>query len=118
MASQTRATPGVYARDRSSRLDSETVGLIDIFPCLCRSKTGSAARAGSSSKLKKDTVTPHGSSLTRCTCAVLGRECAPSGGADGDHPRKQRPRHGYAPRFLDTNVADRGAGSSELTPGP
>src|SRR3954470_8692610 len=67
MASQTRATPGVYARDRSSRLASETVGLIDIFPRLCRSKTGSAARAGSSSKLKKDMVTPTASDLVMGT---------------------------------------------------
>src|SRR3954447_10448950 len=91
MASQTRATPGVYASERSSRLDSATVGAIAILPCLCRSKTGSAARAGSSSKLKKDTGTPNarignvgvpadlGASLRRPTCDA---------GVTRDHDRK------------------------------
>src|SRR4051812_17452685 len=43
MASQTWATPGVYASERSSRLPSPTVERTSIFPPTCRSKTGSPA---------------------------------------------------------------------------
>src|SRR4051794_18914532 len=41
MASQTRATPGVYARERSSRVDSGTAELTTSFPPRCKVKTGS-----------------------------------------------------------------------------
>src|SRR3954470_8230186 len=41
MASQTLATPGVYASERSSRLVSGTVAATAILPPRCRSKTGS-----------------------------------------------------------------------------
>src|SRR3954447_19274045 len=99
MASQTRATPGVYARDRSSRLASETVGLIDIFPRLCRSKTGSAARAGSSSKLKKDTVTPHGIDVdTVHRRGPRSRMCVERR-CDAGITRGSKPLHGYALRW-------------------
>ena len=52
-----------------------TVELISILPRLCRSKTGSAARAGSSSKLKNDTGTP-GGIVTSDSQPAWARVCA------------------------------------------
>src|SRR4051812_28332221 len=45
MAVQTLATPGVYARDRSSRLSTGTVERTSIFPPRCRRNAGSVSRS-------------------------------------------------------------------------
>ena len=54
IASQTRATPGVYARDRSSLPFTGTVEAIVIFPPTCRSNTGSPACGFSGSGVGAD----------------------------------------------------------------
>src|SRR4051794_32363775 len=51
MASQTWATPGVYASDRSSRPTSGTVDRISILPPTWRSKTGDPSRVGAGSDM-------------------------------------------------------------------
>ena len=53
IASQTRATPGVYASERSSRVASGTVEATAILPPRCRAKAGSAG-----STAGEDMVTP------------------------------------------------------------
>src|SRR3954453_19296898 len=103
--------------DRSSRLASETVGLIAIFPRLCRSKTGSAARAGSSSKLKNDTVTPHGIDVDTVHQRGPRSRMSAERRCDAGSTRDSDTLHGYALRFLDPNLADPGAGSNELALG-
>lgn len=61
MARQTRATPGVYARDSSSRLRSATLGVTSILPPRC-------SRNVRSETLR--TVTPSSFSRQATTCSA------------------------------------------------
>ena len=61
IARHTRATPGVYARERSSRLRSSTLGSTDSFPPRCIKKVRS---------LTLRTSTPSSASTAAATCSA------------------------------------------------